>query len=301
MAIPDLIRPLAAAVDDADATAELRLRRMRAALLIKENKRGVRPTLEATDLGLYIITAGGGDPMQGVSMAPGFANAEYLCSPGAGEDQHPRLGPGNLLSIITCAIEKCARRAQAVDDGQIPEWAEHALLPPFPAVFNFKLSPLLVELVWFKSNGAWERTDVYAPPRFDRPADPTRTGQPWRYIRLVRSTTIPIPVIAVAGRILWDERRRGGGGPLQAPNGAPASADASGMENAETPPARDGSAPTRTKDRSRNGENRGLQHPHTMQARSLSQERASPSGGHPVPLSKWKDPPCPTATNTTTT
>ena len=68
--------------------------------------------------------------------------------------------------------------------------------------------------------------------------------------------------------------------------------DAPAPENANAETLGGASAPTRTEDRSRNGENRALLHnPDTKRTLFLSQECPSPAGGLPVPLSKGKDPP----------
>jgi len=248
---------------------------------LKRTPRFQKPDLDPTEIGFVKLTCTGLTAgANAVEAGEVFAGCTYLTSPGA-VDQGPRLGEGSVLSIMARMVVAGARQVVAQEKGTLDQLFGHQHDPvrSLPHEVRFCLNPVRIEFVWR------DRRDVYAPSG-NGPTPQLERGL------IERWATMPWAFSVAAGRA-WLELR-----PLFSSDPTPASV---GDENAETPPARDGSAPTRTKDRSRNGENRGLQHPHTMQARSRSQERASPSGGHPVPLSKGKDPPCPTATNTTTT
>jgi len=252
---------------------------------LKRTPRFQKPDLDPTEISFVKLTCTGlTTGANAVEAGEVFAGCTYLNSPGA-VDQGPRLGEGSVLSIMARMVVAGARQVVAQEKGTLDQLFGHQHDPvrSLPHEVRFCLNPVRIEFVWR------DRRDVYAPSG-NGPTPQLERGL------IERWATMPWAFSVAAGRA-WLEIQRQHGTDPSLPLSDPSSARG-GNENAETLPG--ASAHTRTKNRSRNGENRGPQHPHTMHALSLSQERASPSGGHPVPLSKGKDPPWPTTTNTTT-
>jgi hypothetical protein len=220
----------------------------------------------------FMVAASTGlSPKVAARATAGYIGSTYQGSPGASE-QTPYLGLGTAGDVLNRAIEVGARHAAALDDGTI----EELFLRRDPALrsvhyVDLWLNPLRIDFVWYSSNGAWARTDVYVPK--SAPADDLPRGGV-----VTRKAGMPWALFVTAGRV-WLEtlRRRGAALPSTPSASTPASV---GNENAEEPPASDTSAPTRTNDRSRTRETGQLANPDNKRVCENPQASADFRIGH---------------------
>lgn len=156
--------------------------------------------LSATEMAYVTLSAIG---MTAADHAPALAVAfgacRYICTPGAGGDQAPRMGPGSVVDLVARMVAAGRREAIAFDDDQLAElWASDQG-QALPHSVQFRVNPLTVELVWP------DRTDVYAPPVA---AALSAEPKPWAGGAIDHIAMVPFAVFSAAGRALLELQRR---------------------------------------------------------------------------------------------
>jgi hypothetical protein len=150
MAVPAFLEPLIETIGVPVAQGERVLTSGRGAgVLPKGSRRGL---VEWTprDYAAFLLGCAAPVSIDAADTIAALGGTEFVTSPGAPDDQQqPRLGPGTLQDVLARVIERAAPDHPGL---QIPHFIHLGQSRP------------KATLLWLASNGAPERTEIYAPP-----------------------------------------------------------------------------------------------------------------------------------------
>ena len=225
MALPAIIQRLTPATGS-EAASEATIKHLRASNDAPASKRfGWGEGWEQKHALNFVVASAAAQPSDGPGLVAAVVRSQYRSSPGAGEDQRPRLGGGTLHEVLVRLVNGFARAlAERTVARGLPLWSVDADMALWPVEYHpersapdhltFHFSPFRVEVVWLGRGGRGARVDVYAP---DDQEAMSALGLRWQRSAIHRTATVPVSLLLTAAKA-WLETSPGrGSDPAQTP------------------------------------------------------------------------------------